>query len=74
MTSGSESRNSAVMNYSFQLNRYKFFIPIDIPYFSAFIASIFEQRVFNETYEESQNVRYFIFQSGSATKNGLPVK
>ena len=30
MTSGSESRNRAMTNYSFQLNRYKFLIPIDI--------------------------------------------
>ena len=67
-------RNRAMTNYSFYLNRYKFLIPFDIPYYSAFIASIFDQRVFNETYEKPQIVRYFIFQSGSVTKNGPPVK
>ena len=61
-------------NYSFQLNRYKFLILIDIPYYSALIASIFKQRVFKETYEAPQNVRYIIFPIGSVTKNGHPVK
>ena len=41
MTSDSESRNRAMTNYSFQLNRYKFFIPIDISCYFALIASIF---------------------------------
>ena len=67
-------RNRAMTNYSFYLNRYKFLVPFDIPYYSAFIASIFEQRVFKVTYEEPQNARYIIFSCGSVTKNGPPVK
>ena len=53
------------------LNRCKSFILIDISYYSALIASVFQQRFFKGTYEEPQNMRYIIFRFGSITKKVL---